>query len=67
MSWRDDPITDRQKWMIETMIEDAGMNGAIPLPPFYGKTKGEASDWISENMGKQYESFNCHENAGDRI
>ena len=67
MSWRDDPITEKQKELIERMDEDAGMNGAI-LPLFTGKTKGEASDWISANMGKQYISAYCeHEDAGDRI
>jgi len=67
-SWRNDPVTEKQINLIMQMEEDAGMNGAIPLLPFTGKTKGEASDWIDENMGKQFESFNCdHEDAGDRI
>lgn len=68
MSWRDDPVTERQLEYIWQMQEDAGMNGAIPLPEFTGRTKGEASDWINANKGKQYEAFMSeHEDAGDRI
>ena len=67
MSWRDDPITDKQAKMIAEMSEDAGMNGAL-IPPFTGKTKGEASDYISSNIRLVYRSFFIpHENAGDRI
>ena len=47
--------------------EDACMNDAF-IPPFHGKTKGEASDWISAFNGQQYHSlYNPHEDAGDRI
>ena len=52
------------------MQENAGMNGAIPLPPFKGTTKGEASDYIDENKGKQFISFGTDshgDNYGDRI
>ena len=70
MSWRDDPVTEKQLNYIEQMQEDAGMNGAIPLPPFTGKTKGEACDYISENQNKVFESFDYYshmDNYGDRI
>ena len=67
MSWRDEPITEKQKAFIESIQEDAGINGAI-VAPFYGNTKGEASDWINENNGKQFHSAYClHEDAGDRL
>ena len=60
-------MTEKQKSFIESIQEDAEMNGAI-VAPFYGKTKGEASDWINENNGKQFYSEYCpHENAGDRL
>lgn len=55
MSWRDEPITEKQKAFIMSIQEDAGINGAI-VAPFYGKTKGEAHDWIKENYGKQFYS-----------
>ena len=70
MSWRNDPITEKQLNYIVQMQEDAGINGAIPLPPFTGKTKGEASDYISENQNKVFDSFDyiCNgDNYGDRI
>ena len=69
-NWRNDPVTDKQLNMIFEMQENAGMNGAIPLPPFNGLTKGEAFDYIQANIHKQYEAFDYagHEdNYGDRI
>ena len=69
-NWRNDPITQKQMDLIMEMQETAGMNGAIELPAFKGKTKGEACDWISKNMGKQYQTFDfgSHgDNFGDRI
>ena len=67
MSWRDDPITEKQEELIAQIEEDACMNNAF-IPPFHGKTKGEASDWISAFNGQQYHSlYNPHEDAGDRI
>ena len=67
IKWRDDPITDGQKKMIENMSETAGMNNAI-IPEFRGKTKGEASDYIGKYMNKCFISaYNEHEDAGDRI
>ena len=66
-TWRDEPITEKQKAFILSIQEDMGMNDSIVVP-FYGKTKGEASDWIDKNNGKQFYSAYCpHENAGDRL
>lgn len=68
MSWRNDPATEKQLALIEQMYEDAGMNGAILPPPFRGKTKGEACDYISRHIGEiHYAAYNPHEDAGDRI
>ena len=67
MSWRDDPITDKQDALIAQIEEDACMNDAF-IPPFQGKTKGEASDYISAFIGaSHYSAYNPHEDAGDRI
>ena len=44
MSWRNDPITEKQKSLISDMIEFS----EYPLPTFTGKTKGEASDYIDK-------------------
>lgn len=67
MSWRDDPITDKQDALIAQIEEDACMNGAF-IPPFQGKTKGEASDYISAFIEvSHYSAYNPHEDAGDRI
>lgn len=70
MNWRNQPATKKQLLYIMRMQEDAGINGALPLPIFNGKTKGEASDYINENQGKQFKSFNFEshgDNYGDRI
>lgn len=67
MSWRNDPITEKQEALIAQIEEDAYMNDAF-IPPFQGKTKGEASDWIGAYNGKQFYSAFCpHEDAGDRV
>ena len=67
MTWRDDPITKKQQQFINSIIEDAGINGAI-ISSFNGKTKGEAADWINKNNGKQYYTAYCpDEDGGDRI
>lgn len=67
MNWRNDPMTEKQEAMIATIQEDAYMNNAY-IPPFNGKTKGEAYDWISVNINKRfYSMYNPHEDAGDRI
>lgn len=46
-TWRDDPITDRQKQLIADMQEFSPYS----LPRFCGMTKGEAADYI-EQYGK---------------
>ena len=69
-SWRDSPITDKQLAYIRQMQLDADMNGAIPLPPFRGDTKGAACDYINENKGKQFAAFDYYghgDNYGDRV
>lgn len=69
MTWRSDPATEKQLTLIAQIQEDAGINGAMPLPPFRGKTKGEASDYIVNNYGKQFKAFDfeCHcDNYGAR-
>lgn len=67
--WRKDSVTEKQLSMIQSMQETASINGAIPLPEFHGKTKGEACDYIQENIHKQYDSFDVNSHAsnyGDR-
>lgn len=55
--WRNDPVTDKQKRLIAEMNEFS----EFPLPPFTGKTKGEASDYISANLSKSHEKFDLYE------
>lgn len=67
MSWRDDPITEKQESMIAQIEEDACMNDAW-IPPFTGATKGEACDYIGNFIGVVHRAFyNPHEDAGDRV
>ena len=69
-NWRDSPITEKQVEYIRQMQLYAEMNGAIPLPPFRGNTRGEASDYIDANKGRQYEAFDYYghgDNYGDRV
>ena len=66
MSWRDNPITEKQERMIEYMEENAMMNDAF-IPPFQGSTKGEASDYIGRYFHACYLSaYDPNEDAGDR-
>lgn len=44
MSWKDDPITKKQREFIENAINYS----PYQLPEFTGTTKGEASDWIDK-------------------
>ena len=44
MVWRDDPITDKQKALINMIMEYS----AYSPPAFKGTTKGEASDYIDK-------------------
>lgn len=53
MSWRDDPITDKQLELIRNMDDFSEW----PLPPFTGTTKGEASDYIDKWIGKAHETI----------
>ena len=54
MSWRDDEITEKQKQLITDMQEFS----AYSLPQFTGKTKGEASDYISRWGELAHENVN---------
>ncbi len=54
MGWRDDPITDKQKMLIEDMMEFSD----YPLPRFTGTTKGEASDYIDKYGKLAHEDVN---------
>lgn len=66
-SWRDDPMTDKQRDFIHRMYEDAGINDSY-VPPFTGKTKGEAYDYIHNYFrAVHYSLYTPHEDAGDRI
>lgn len=70
LNWRNKPPTERQIAYIMQMQEDAGINGAIPLPRFTGKTRGETSDYIDANKGKRFKSFDYAghgDNYGDRV
>lgn len=44
MTWRDDPITDKQAKFIEVIQEYSYYNP----PRFTGTTKGEAADYIGK-------------------
>lgn len=44
MSWRDNPVTDKQYDFIGAICENLGV-------VFSGKTKGEASDFITKHKG----------------
>ena len=66
MSWRDDPITEKQDDTI-ALIEASAVLQNIFIPPFNGTTKGEACDYIGNYI--QYcflDLYNPHEDAGDR-
>ena len=60
--WRSDPATDKQKAYIAEMQEFS----KIPLPPFTGKTKGEAADYIDRHIKTAHERIlEHHEDWGD--
>ena len=61
MSWRDEPMTEKQKKCILEMQEYSEYS----LPPFKGLTKGEASDYINENIAWVYTSLWALENGYD--
>ena len=54
MSWRNDPVTDKQLQLINDMFEFSD----YPLPLFEGKTKGEASDYINKYVKLAHENVN---------
>lgn len=53
MSWRNDPITEKQKAMISDMMEFS----EYPLQKFTGKTKGEASDYIDKYIAISHQTL----------
>lgn len=56
-TWRNDPITEKQLRLIQEMDEFS----EFPLPRFTGTTKGEACDYINQNMGRAHEHFDSNE------
>lgn len=54
MTWRDDPITDKQKTLIDDMMEYSD----YLLPQFTGTTKGEAADYIDKYGKLAHEDVN---------
>lgn len=65
MDWRNDPDTLKQLAYIAEMREFS----EYELPPFTGKTKGQAADYINKYIKLAHTNFNdlYHDNAGDRI
>lgn len=60
--WRSDPVTEKQKAYIAELQEFS----EVLLPPFVGKTKGEASDYIDRYTKTAHERiFEHHEDWGD--
>ena len=51
MSWRDDPITPKQKEYIADLLEFS----LLPLEEFTGTTRGEAADWIDRNADRAHD------------
>ena len=54
MNWRDKEPTIKQIECIREMQEFSD----YPLPPFNGKTRGEAADYIDEYGGLAHENVN---------
>lgn len=54
MDWRDKPITDKQKELINDMMEFT----AYPIPKFNGTTRGEAADYIDKYGKLAHEDVN---------
>jgi len=71
-SWRNDPITDKQKEMINSIYNACKYLGDN-LNEFKGTTKGEACDYISkyshflQMASDSYALEHDLDNAGDRI
>lgn len=53
-NWRNDPATEKQLKYIFEMQEFS----YIPLPPFTGTTKGEASDYIKKHHKTAHGDWN---------
>jgi hypothetical protein len=53
MDWREKEITEKQKNYIMEMTEFS----EYPLPPFKGKTRGEASNYINKYNKIAHESL----------
>lgn len=62
-NWRDDPATSKQIAYIQEMQEFS----EYPLPPFNGKTKGEASDYIDEHWKLAHERVLGRDDYGDIV
>ncbi len=58
-NWRSKEPTEKQLNLIEEMQEFSD----FPLPPFNGKTRGEAHDWIEKNWKAAHESSWAIENG----
>lgn len=57
-TWRDDPITEKQKKFIEEMYEFS----EYPIPVFTGTTKGEACEYIGRWMGEAHKTIlDCYD------
>lgn len=56
-SWRNDKITEKQKQLIDDMMEFS----SYPIPRFTGSTKGEASDYIDKYVEL------AHEDVGGKM
>ena len=55
MSWRDDPATEKQKKLIEDMLDFSEQ--PLPYIDLKKATKGECSDYINVNIEKSHESY----------
>ena len=50
MNWRNLPPTQKQLDYIAELREMS----ELPLPPYKGSTRGEASDWIDANISRAH-------------
>ena len=64
MSWRNDPVTEKQMQLIQDIQEFSEYHP----PAFKGKTKGEASDYINAHIKLAHERILPYDdNYGDII
>ena len=62
--WKEKPVTEKQMNLIAEMMEFA----EFPIPKFNGKTRGEASDYISNYLSRAHEHFDEYEDIyGDFV